>query len=80
MNNRRRAVDRVKDRMRSGALLMMMNSVHGKKWYVVGTNNSYPGPGREVATEVAIDVIKEPDVREGKDGLFPGISQTYHIV
>lgn len=69
--NHKRAVQRVKDRMRSGAVLMMMHSVHGKKWYVVGTNNSYPGPGREV--------IKEPDVKEGKDGLFPGVSQTYHI-
>ena len=79
MSNMSRAVMRVKDRMRSGAVLMMMHSVHGKKWYVVGTNNSYKGPGREVAPDIAAAVIKEDDVREGKDGLFPGISQTYHI-
>ena len=79
MSNMSRAVDRVKDRMRSGAVLMMMHSVYGKKWYVVGTNNSYKGPGREVAPEIAVAVIKEQDVREGKDGLFPGISQTYRI-
>ena len=79
MSNLSRAVTRVKDRMRSGAVLMMMHSVHGKKWYVVGTNNQYKGPGREVSSDMALAVIKETDVKEGKDGLFPGISQTYHI-
>jgi hypothetical protein len=79
MSNKNRAVMRVKDRMRSGALLMMMNSIHGRKWYVVGKVVSYKGTGREVPPEVAELVVKESDVCEGKDGLFPGISQTYHI-
>ena len=80
MKNLSKAVSRVKDRMRSGAILMMMASPHGRKWYVVGTSNVYKGPGREVAPDVAAAVIKEIDVKEGKDGLFPGVSQTYHIV
>jgi hypothetical protein len=79
MAKRSKAIDRVKDRMRSGAVLMMMNTVFGKKWYVVGKTSAYKGPGREVSEEIAKALIKEPDVYEGKDGLFPGISQTYHI-
>jgi hypothetical protein len=67
----RLAISRVKDRMREGASLMRMSSVHGMKWYVV--------PGREVDEEIALKIIREPDVFPSEDGLFPGISQTYKI-
>lgn len=70
--SRRRAIDRVKDRMRSGAVLMQMTVVGGgKKWYVV--------PGREVDPAIAADLINEPDIFSQQDGLFPGIPQTYAI-
>ena len=65
------AVLRVKDRMREGAKLMHMHSTTGMWWYVV--------PGREVAEEIAIKVIAEPDVYACEDGLFPGVTQTYAI-
>jgi hypothetical protein len=65
------AILRVKDRLRSGAALMQMNSPQGRKWYVV--------PGREVDEEIAKKVIAEPDVFPSDDGLFPGIPQTYKI-
>lgn len=71
MSNMSRAVDRVKVRMRSGARLMMMHTVNGRRWFVV--------PGREVSPEVAAELIKEPDIYESDDGLFPGIPQTYGI-
>lgn len=65
------AVLRVKDRMRGGAALMQMNTLDGKKWYVV--------PGHEVDDEIAKRVIAEADVFPSQDGLFPGISQTWSI-
>lgn len=65
------AVMRVKDRMRDGASLMIMNTVHGKRWFVV--------PGREVDPEVAQKVIAEADVYPSNDALFPGITQTFHL-
>lgn len=72
MGSRRRAIERVKDRMRSGAVLMQMTAVGGgKKWYVV--------PGREVDPDIAAALIAEDDVMSNKDGLFPGIPQTYRI-
>lgn len=70
--SRKMAVMRVKDRMRSGAVLMKMNTVgRGLQWFVV--------PGREVDEEIARLVIAEPDVSPNNDGLFPGISQSYAI-
>jgi hypothetical protein len=78
-SNTSKAVSRVKDRMRSGAVLMEMNSQAGKKFYIVGRVRGYAGSGREVPDHIARAVIDEPDVRPGQDGLFPGISKTYHI-
>jgi hypothetical protein len=43
--NTKKAVLRVRDRMRDGAVLQQMHSASGPKWYVV--------PGREVAPEIA---------------------------
>lgn len=72
MSGRRRAIERVKDRMRAGAVLMQMTSIGGgKKWYVV--------PGGEVDPDIAAALIAEDDVRSNEDGLFPGITQTYRI-
>jgi hypothetical protein len=71
-NNTKRAIFRVKERMRMGAKLMNMNSLDGgKKWYCV--------PGREVDEQIALQVIAEPDVFPCNDGLFPGVSQTYQL-
>ena len=67
----KKAVMRVKDRMRLGSSLMKMHTTTGAKWYVV--------PGREVDGDVALKVIAEPDVVPCNDALFPGISQTYMI-
>jgi hypothetical protein len=79
MSNMSRAVSRVKDRMRDGGLLMMMNTVHGQKWYILSNGYTHKWAGKEITEDLAKAVIKEEDVREGKDGLFPGVSQTYRI-
>ena len=70
-SNTTKAINRVKNRMRMGASLMKMHSVNGLRWYLV--------PGREVADDIALKVIAEPDVFSTQDGLFPGIPQTYKI-
>jgi hypothetical protein len=65
------AIQRVKDRMRSGAPLVRMHSPTGVRWYVV--------PGGEVSEQIAQKIIAEPDVFPANDGLFPGIPQTYRL-
>lgn len=61
-----------KNLMRAGARLMRMHTVNGMKWYLV--------PGGEVSEEIANNLIKEPDIKPGNDGMFPGISQTWGII
>jgi hypothetical protein len=39
----------------------------------------YVIPGGRVSDEVAKQIVSHPLVREGKDGMWPGLSQTWRI-
>ena len=60
------------DLMLSGSRLMLIHSSSAeKKWFIV--------PGGEVDHNIALNLIKRPDVKSSEDGLFPGMPQTYRI-
>lgn len=74
----KRAVQRVKDRMREGGLLMQMHSTTGMRWYLLPNRNK-KNAGREVEDIIAEAVIREPEVFPNRDGMWPGCDQTYRI-
>ncbi len=60
------------DLMHEGSILMQMSkSGDAKAWYLV--------PGGEISDAIAAALIAMPNVTEGNDGLFPGMSQTWKI-
>jgi hypothetical protein len=63
---------RAADLMRAGGVLMQMHERHGGlAWFIV--------PGGEVTTTVAEELLRRPDCQPNRDGLFPGISQTFKL-
>lgn len=68
----RRVVARIKDKMSRGAKLMKMHDLHrGIRWYLV--------PGGEVEEHHAKLVIAEKDVFPRRDGVWPGMDQTWGL-
>jgi hypothetical protein len=59
------------DLMRTGGMLVQMHARDGLHWYVV--------PGGEVTPRIAGELLARPDVQPSRDGLFPGISQTFRL-
>jgi hypothetical protein len=59
------------DSMRAGSVLRQMHTRTGLKWFLV--------PGGEVSEKVAVEQIERPDIQPDRDGLFPGISQTFRL-
>jgi hypothetical protein len=58
---------------RSGTRLVKMNAGRrGLEFYVI--------PGGPVTAETAKAIIAMPNVVGGKDGLFPGLDQTWRII
>jgi hypothetical protein len=57
--------------MREGRPLIRLHSVNGLRWYVV--------PGGQVADVVAARILRRRDVQPGRNGLFPGVSQTFWL-
>jgi hypothetical protein len=49
--------------------LVQMNTRDGPRWYVV--------PGGQVSEETARKIRAHPRVGAGRDGLFPGLDQTW---
>lgn len=74
----RRAITRIKDRLREGAVLMKSNSVHGPRWYLLPLKRG-AAPGREVSEDLAQLVLGEPEVYGARDGMWPGCDQVYRI-
>jgi hypothetical protein len=57
-----------------GHRLMLMHtagSPEGRAYYIV--------PGGYVEPDTAKKIIERPDVQPNKDGLFPGINQTWQL-
>lgn len=75
--NAKRAVLRIKDKMRQGALLMRSHTTNGKKWFLL--SRSPKVVGREIEDHIATLVISEVDVFPRRDGMWPGYDQTYGI-
>ena len=61
------------DALRKGSVLLCMNenSPEGYSWFVI--------PGGRVRVEDVDVILKHPKLEARKDGLFPGISQTYRM-
>jgi hypothetical protein len=60
------AVELMRDR---GCRLAKMNTRHGVKWFLI--------PHGEVSTETASKIRSMPQVAPSRDGLFPGLDQTW---
>jgi hypothetical protein len=61
------------DLMRSGSTLVQMHDIAAVhlRWYLV--------PGGEIPSRIANELLARPDVQPSRDGLFPGISQTFRL-
>jgi hypothetical protein len=55
-----------------GTRLMIMHSSDGDHFYVV--------PGGRVARDDAQKILRQPDIEEFDDGLFPGNPQSWRVV
>jgi hypothetical protein len=60
------------EHMRRGAKLMKMHAPGGELTYFVV-------PGGHVSEKDAEKLKQRPDVHAQNDGLFPGVSQTWHM-
>jgi hypothetical protein len=57
--------------MRAGSRLVELHSKSGFEWWVV--------PGGYVSNETAIQIKQHPRVVGQRDGLFPGLDQTWRM-
>jgi hypothetical protein len=64
----RRAVELIREPKRC---LARMHTRHGPRWFII--------PGGEVSAETAAKIRKMPQVAPSKDGLFPGLDQTWRF-
>jgi hypothetical protein len=64
----KRAVELIRDH---GRCLALMHTRHGPCWFLI--------PGGEVSVETARKIQNMPQVAASKDGLFPGLDQTWRI-
>lgn len=62
---------RATDLMRAGSCLAQMHTKNGSEHFIV--------PGGKVMADIAAKLKEHPQVRSGKDGLFPGHDQTWTL-
>jgi hypothetical protein len=61
-----KAIELIRERKRC---LACMDTRHGLRWFII--------PGGEVSIETAATIRRMPQVVPSKDGLFPGLDQTW---
>jgi hypothetical protein len=57
--------------MRENKPLMCMHTTNGTAWFIV--------PDGRVSDTAAARIIVRRDVQAGKDGMFPGLDQTFWL-